>query len=285
MDFNGTKYGYVQNLQGDIIQIVDANGAVVVEYTYDAWGKVLNVTGSMADSLGEIQPFRYRGYVYDVETGLYYLRSRYYNYEIGRFINADKKILLNLYRYCKNLPVLLRDATGTSVLDEEEDYSFFDAPEGYSNSVTVNKTPVLDNASNVVVITNENAKLYDRNEEILDTIRTGTKLIATKTDLANVYSTYYGDQYGYIHRNDFEIDKVAENWEVEYGVTDWRRSEYKSEYVKRIQSAIGVEPDGIYGEKTEQRVIEVQRENGLKVDGIVGENTKRLLLRNYNEFQ
>ena len=76
VEFNGTKYAYVQDLQGDICQIIDTNGAVVVEYTYDAWGKVLNVTGSMADSLGEIQPFRYRGYVYDVETGLYYLRSR-----------------------------------------------------------------------------------------------------------------------------------------------------------------------------------------------------------------
>ena len=74
--FNGTKYGYVQNLQGDICQIIDANGAVVVEYTYDAWGKVLNVTGSMAGTLGKIQPFRYRGYVYDVETRLYYLRCR-----------------------------------------------------------------------------------------------------------------------------------------------------------------------------------------------------------------
>ena len=68
--FNSTKYGYVQNLQGDIIQIIDANGAVVVEYTYDAWGEMLNVTGdeNLIDTLGKIQPFRYRGYVYDVET-------------------------------------------------------------------------------------------------------------------------------------------------------------------------------------------------------------------------
>ena len=52
MDFNGTKYGYVQNLQGDIAQIIDLNGTVAVEYTYDAWGKVLNVTGD--DSLIDI---------------------------------------------------------------------------------------------------------------------------------------------------------------------------------------------------------------------------------------
>ena len=61
VEFNGTKYAYVHDLQGDICQIVDANGTVVVEYTYDAWGKVLDVTGTMASSLGTIQPFRYRG--------------------------------------------------------------------------------------------------------------------------------------------------------------------------------------------------------------------------------
>ena len=116
MDFNGTKYGHVQNLQGDIIQIIDANGAVVVEYTYDAGGKVLNVTGSMAGTLGEIQPFRYRGYVYDVETGLYYLRSRYYNPGIGRFINTDMLLDGNLFTYCQNTPTCLIDPYGSSPL-------------------------------------------------------------------------------------------------------------------------------------------------------------------------
>ena len=114
MDFNGTRYGYVQNLQGDICQIIDANGAVVVEYTYDAWGKVLNVTGSMAGTLGEIQPFRYRGYVYDVETELYYLRSRYYNSNWKRFINADSIIKLNIYAYCNNSAIVCKDETGRS---------------------------------------------------------------------------------------------------------------------------------------------------------------------------
>ncbi len=64
------KYAYIQNLQGDIVGIVDSNGTEVVKYTYDAWGKVLSTTGSLASTLGNIQPFRYRGYVYDVETGL-----------------------------------------------------------------------------------------------------------------------------------------------------------------------------------------------------------------------
>ena len=78
---NGTttaKYAYVKNLQGDIIAIIDYAGAEVVKYTYDAWGTPVSTAGAMAGTLGVLQPFRYRGYVYDDETGLYYLRSRYY---------------------------------------------------------------------------------------------------------------------------------------------------------------------------------------------------------------
>lgn len=69
--------------------LVNSSGTQVVAYTYDAWGNPLTTTGTMADTLGKLNPFRYRGYVYDTETGLYYLGSRYYNPETGRFISAD----------------------------------------------------------------------------------------------------------------------------------------------------------------------------------------------------
>ena len=86
---------------------------MVVEYTYDAWGKVLSTTGSMAGTLGTIQPFRYRGYVYDVETGLYYLRSRYYSPKSNRFINADSVLEgISLFSYCENKPLLRLDSNG-----------------------------------------------------------------------------------------------------------------------------------------------------------------------------
>ena len=65
MDFNGTIYTYLHNLQGDIVGILDSTGALVVEYKYDAWGKPLSVTGSLADTLGVRNPFRYRGYFFD----------------------------------------------------------------------------------------------------------------------------------------------------------------------------------------------------------------------------
>ncbi len=115
VEYNGTKYAYIHNLQGDIVGIIDSTGAEVVQYTYDAWGKVLSTAGTMASTLGTVQPFRYRGYVYDAETGLYYLRSRYYNPEWGRFINADSLIKGNLYCYCENNPIILLDTTGNFI--------------------------------------------------------------------------------------------------------------------------------------------------------------------------
>ena len=90
--YNGTTYYYVTNLQGDVVAILNSSGTAVVSYTYDAWGKPLTTTGTMANTLGQHNPLRYRGYVYDRETGLYYLQSRYYNPTWARFINADGQL-------------------------------------------------------------------------------------------------------------------------------------------------------------------------------------------------
>ena len=112
-------YYFETNLQGDVIGIVTYGGYRVVKYNYDAWGKVLSVTGSRADTIGKTNPIRYRGYVYDEETGFYYLGSRYYNPEMGRFINADGYVSTgqgfignNMFAYCLNNPVNGIDPTG-----------------------------------------------------------------------------------------------------------------------------------------------------------------------------
>ena len=102
----------MHNLQGDVVALVDGNGNKVVEYWYDAWGKPICKTGALAETLGTLQPFRYRGCVYDEETGLYYLRSRYYCPEWGRFINADVLFRNNIYSYCNNSPVSFHDEDG-----------------------------------------------------------------------------------------------------------------------------------------------------------------------------
>jgi len=112
VEYNGTKYTYIHNLQGDVLGLLDAGGIEVVRYAYDAWGKVLSTTGSMAGTLGTVQPFSYRGYVYDKETGLHYLRSRYYNSEHERFLNSDVFLCHNLYTYCNNIPTICKDNEG-----------------------------------------------------------------------------------------------------------------------------------------------------------------------------
>ena len=120
VNYNGTEYFYVRNAQGDVIGLVTTSGTRVVTYTYDAWGNPLTTTGSLAATLGAANPLRYRGYVYDTETGLYYLQSRYYNPGWGRFINADGYastgqgiIGNNMFAYCGNNPVKHLDPQGT----------------------------------------------------------------------------------------------------------------------------------------------------------------------------
>ena len=118
--WNNVLYYYVTNPQGDVLGIVNSSGVRVATYYYDAWGNVCFVGGSMASTLGTLNPLRYRGYVYDEETQLYYLQSRYYNPEWGRFINADTFVstgqgLLgnNMFAYCRNNPVSRKDIHGT----------------------------------------------------------------------------------------------------------------------------------------------------------------------------
>ena len=119
VNFNGTEYFYLKNAQGDVTGLVDSTGAKVVAYTYGPWGEAWGVSGTLASTLGAMNPLRYRGYVYDTETGLYYVSSRYYNPEIGRWINADGYISTgngvlekNMYAYCQNNPVNMFDPSG-----------------------------------------------------------------------------------------------------------------------------------------------------------------------------
>lgn len=120
--YNDVEYYYVKNLQGDVIGLIDTAGTWVVEYSYDVWGNIRNVFGSMASTLGQDNPIRYRGYYYDNETKLYYVLSRYYSPELCRFISADvlepfvrdheNSVQYNLYVYCWNNPVNMFDGYG-----------------------------------------------------------------------------------------------------------------------------------------------------------------------------
>jgi RHS repeat-associated protein len=129
VNFNGALYHYVHNLQCDIAAIVDNDGNKVVEYKYNAWGNSTGIESRIHEidstltaayaNLANLNPFRYRGYVWDEETGLYYLRSRYYKPDWGRFVNSDSVLnhdwtILsnNQYIYCINNPNNLSDENG-----------------------------------------------------------------------------------------------------------------------------------------------------------------------------
>ena len=120
--YNGMLYLYKKDIQGNINAILDSNGNVVVQYDYDAWGNH-TVSGSNT-ALGELNPFRYRGYFYDADTGLYYLQTRYYDPCVGIFISPDSVRYadpeaatgLNLYAYCNNNPVMYTDPTGRFIM-------------------------------------------------------------------------------------------------------------------------------------------------------------------------
>jgi RHS repeat-associated protein len=119
---NGTPYFYTRNGQGDITGLIDASGVEVVRYTYDSWGKPISITGSLATTVGAKNPYRYRGYRYDNESGLYYLQSRYYDPVTSRMLNADNTDVLtatpedltdkNLFAYCDNDPINRDDKSG-----------------------------------------------------------------------------------------------------------------------------------------------------------------------------
>ena len=130
--FEGTKYFFIKNIQGDVEKIVTHQGNVAVTYKYDAWGKLISKTDNTVYGIGELNPFRYRSYIYDDETGLYYLKSRYYDPITGRFLNEDDVSILllaneynkscnaiNLFAYCNNNPISYTDPSGyVAIVDD-----------------------------------------------------------------------------------------------------------------------------------------------------------------------
>lgn len=125
--YGGNSYYYIRNLQGDITGILNSAGEQIVSYTYYSWGRLLSTSGSAAETIGQKNPFRYRGYYYDAESGFYYVSSRYYDPEIGRWISPEPNvdngefdegaglIGYNVYAYCANNPVMYKDDTGESI--------------------------------------------------------------------------------------------------------------------------------------------------------------------------
>ncbi|WP_236249590.1 RHS repeat-associated core domain-containing protein [Lysinibacillus sphaericus] len=115
MTNQGSTYYYLTNYRGDVLALTNTNGDIVAQYTYDAWGNILNQSGTMA----AINPYRYAGYRYDEKTKFYYLMARYYNPDTGVFLSRDPvrgdtmtPISFNGYSYTNNNPVMNVDPSG-----------------------------------------------------------------------------------------------------------------------------------------------------------------------------
>ncbi len=113
--YNGNAYYFLKNLQRDVIAITDNTGKTAATYKYDAWGECTIISDTTEEKIASINPYRYRTYYYDTDTGFYYLQSRYYDPKICRFINADDAsfvVTINMYSYCANSPIINIDSMG-----------------------------------------------------------------------------------------------------------------------------------------------------------------------------
>ena len=208
-----TYYLFEKNLQGDITAIYDSSGEKVASYVYDAWGNH-TVTNHTNDNIGNINPFRYRGYYYDSETGLYHLNSRYYDPAICRFINADNVVSnvggdirgYNLFVYCMNNPVNMTDASGhwpqwISDINDWVNDNIIDPAKSFFNDIA------------------EDFNNYDKNNEDVD-----------KVYKANYFSSYKGTLV-IRHSNDY-----LTSWSVLGTIflnhkEDERSNEYRRNYL------------------------------------------------------
>lgn len=125
INYNNDLYYFLKNAQDDVIGLLDENLNIVARYTYDSWGNIISIKDEngndismLNNHIANINPFRYKSYYYDKETGLYYLNQRYYNPRWKRFLNADVQLnsdILgnNLFVYCGNNPIKRKDENGT----------------------------------------------------------------------------------------------------------------------------------------------------------------------------
>ena len=178
-------YWFERNLHGDVVAIYNNSNTKLASYIYDAWGNHTVTYHNGGGSLTAIvnNPIRYRGYYYDIDLGLYYIQSRYYDSNIGRFINADGVISgangslhgFNLYAYCFNNPVLLTDSSGGWPQWLLNVGAFI------SNNITAPSVAFVGSAERVVKNIIEDISNYDTGNKSEDVVFS-----------ANYFSSYYG---------------------------------------------------------------------------------------------
>lgn len=187
-------YWFEKNLQGDVVAVYNQAGTKLISYTYNAWGSSsATYYNGGASTTAKYNPFRYRGYYLDSETGFYYLNSRYYDPAIGRFITADKLTTLkassssttdkNLYAYCDNNPVTRTDDGGmfwdtlfdvvSLCVSIAEVVANPTDPFAWAGVIgdTVDLIPFVSGVGEVTRAVNGARKLIDKSEDALDAAR------------------------------------------------------------------------------------------------------------------
>ena len=203
MIYNGDTYYYMRNLMGEIVGLVDAEGYLVVQYYYDAWGELLYTEDYTNDSIGYLNPFKYKDYYYDSELGFYYLNSRYYDPETSRFINASETIPgigagildYNLFAYCNNNPIVASEAPAASITHTSSINNMA------INYVTVTPIEVMD------TMVYYNVPLYYQDD----------------TNLCWAFCQVMVDDYraGYVDTNEGAMNKAKSIAISIYGEKDW----------------------------------------------------------------
>ena len=289
---NQTNYYAVTNIRGDVQAIYNASGTLVVEYTYDAWGNAIEIKDGYGNTItdetniGHLNRIRYRGYYYDAETGFYYVSSRYYDPEVGRFLNADAVGVLtasptaltdkNLYAYCDNNPVMRKDVGGAfwdTALDivsfgaglaaVAEDPKDVGAWIGLAADAACLALPFATGGGALV-------KAFTKSDDTADALKT-IKKAASKLNKGDntVYVAYKGKTLEYVGiTNDF--DRRKKEWE---GIRDIK------EYVPGV--------DRKAARFVEQAVIDtfgMKKKGGVLSNKINSIGRKNPIYKNYKSF-
>ncbi len=252
--YNNAKYFYIRDVFQNILGIANDGGIPCVIYKYSAYGEISEISGTLANTIGQINSFRYKGYYYDSETEMYYCKSRYYVPEWCRWLNADNMAFFdpssikttNLFSYCSNNPITYKDSGGnfgivpiiilfavgavailaltgcTAQNEEEEKFKYHYAKDENNlleGHVNYKITPGTDTAKPIITIYNSyTVKGRDDKQIILNYIINSEE--GVNAGLSSKDIDYYiaeWQSHNYAYANPSKVDDMAKTFGVNLG--------------------------------------------------------------------